>query len=305
MSTLQLEKLRPILLAGREKMVGDLDQVRRGFEEMLGQFPQAPGTATPVDIDGIPAVWFTPPVVVKDRVLLYLHGGGYVVGSPRAYLPLASELAGRIKARVLIADYRLAPENPYPAALQDAVQVYSWLLAQGTPAGSITLAGDSAGGGLTLATMVAVRDGGLPLPAGAAIISPWADLSLASESITTKDAEDELLGADGLRGMASTYLGATPPRTPEASPLYANLKGLPPLLIQVGSTEVLLDDSTRLAAIAGAAGVRVRLDIWPHMFHVWHSYSSLLDEAVEALDDAGAFLTSLLQAAPFAVTAQA
>ena len=185
------------------------------------------------------------------------------------------------------------------------VKVYRWLLAQGTPAGSITLAGDSAGGGLVIATMVAARDAGLPLPAGAAIISPWADLSLASESITTKAAEDELLSAEALQGMAGTYLGTTPARTPEASPIYANLKGLPPLMIQVGATELLLDDSTRLAAIAGAAGVKVRLDIWPHMFHVWHSYSSLLDEAGEALDDASAFLTGVLEANSLATTAQA
>jgi acetyl esterase/lipase len=198
-----------------------------------------------------------------------------------------------MKARVLVPDYRLAPENPYPAAHEDAVQAYRWLLDRGTPASSIAMAGDSCGGGLTVAAMVAIRDAGLPLPIGAVLISPWADLEVSSQSFTSKATEDPLLNAEGLQGMAAVYLGATDPRTPGASPVYANLKGLPPLLIQVGSAEVLLDDATRLAAAAGAAGVKVRLDIWPEMFHVWPGYASVLDEAAEALDDAAAFLDGL------------
>jgi acetyl esterase/lipase len=228
-------------------------------------------------------------------VLLYLHGGGYAIGSSKAYSPLASELASRLKGRVLVPDYRLAPENPYPAALEDGLSAYRWLLARGTPAGSIALAGDSCGGGLTVATMVAIRDAGLPMPVGAALISPWADLEVASDSITSKAGEDFVLSGEMLRGMAGAYLGTTPPRTTGASPVYANLKGLPPLLIQVGATEILFDNSTRLAANAGAAGVKVRLDIWPEMFHVWHTWSPRLDEAKEALDDAAAFLDSLLR----------
>ncbi len=295
MSTLQLQQLRPLLESGREKFQGDLHQVRTAFEEMLGQFPPAPGIVfSEALLDLIPALWATPSGVTGGPVLLYLHGGGYVVGSPKAYRPLASELASRLKARVLVPDYRLAPENPYPAALEDAVHVYRWLLDHGTPAGSIALAGDSCGGGLTVSTLVAIRDAGLPLPMGAAVISPWADLEVASASFTSKAGEDILLNAEGLRGMAGAYLGAASPRTPGASPIYANLAGLPPLLIQVGSAEVLLDDAIRLAANAGASGVKVRLDIWPGMFHVWHSYSSKLDEAAEALDEAAAFLAARL-----------
>lgn len=295
MSSLQLQQLRSQLAAGRSKLeLSDINEVRRGFEEMLNQFPPAVGVRfEQANLDGIPASWCIPSEVAQSRVLLYLHGGGYVVGSPKAYGPLASELAWRLKARVLVPDYRLAPENPYPAALEDAVRSYRWLLDQHVSARSIVVAGDSCGGGLTVATLAAIRDAGLPLPLGAAIISPWTDLEVASESFTSKAAEDPILNADGLRGMAGAYLGATSPRTPGASPVYANLDGLPPLLIQVGSAEILLDDSTRLAARAGAAGVKVRLDIWPEMFHVWHTYAPVLDEGAEALDDAAAFLDSL------------
>jgi acetyl esterase/lipase len=306
MSTLQLQQMRPILDASREKLVGDLDQVRRGFEEMLTQFPPAPGvTFEAAQIGSIPGVWAIPSEAVDGRVLLYLHGGGYAIGSSTAYRPLASELASRMKARVLIPDYRLAPENQYPAALEDAVSTYRWLLDQGIPAESIALAGDSCGGGLAVATLVAIRDAGLPMPAGAAVFSAWADLEVTCASMTSKAAADFVLNADGLRGMAGAYLGATPPRTPGASPIYADLKGLPPLLIQVGATEILLDDSTRLAANAGAAGVKVRLDIWPEMFHVWHSWSALLDEAAEALDDAAAFLSGLFAQRERAATGRA
>lgn len=295
MSKAQLQELHTRFAAGRPNLdAADIGQVRQGFEEMLGQFPVAAGvTFESVDLDGIPAKWCVPSGARQRRMLLYLHGGGYMVGSSEAYRPLTSELASRLKMRVLIPDYRLAPENPYPAALEDAVRTYRWLLDHGIEAQSMTLAGDSCGGGLTVATMAAIRDAGLPMPLGAAIISPWADLEVASESFTSKAAEDPLLTADGLRGMAGAYLGSTPPRTPGASPIYADLKGLPPLLIQVGSAEVLLDDATRLAARAGAAGVKVRLDIWPEMFHVWHSYASMLDEAAEALDDAAEFLERL------------
>lgn len=283
------------MTASRDKMVGDLEQVRRGFEEMLTQFGPAPGvTFTAAQIGNIPGTWATPSQVVDGRVLIHLHGGGFALGSSKAYSPLASELATRLKGRVLVPDYRLAPEHAYPAALEDGLSTYRWLLAQGTPATSIALSGDSCGGGLAVATLVAIRDAGLPLPAGAVLISAWADLSATSDSITSKAGEDFVISGDMLHAMAGGYLGATPPRTPGASPVYANLKGLPPLLIQVGATEVLLDDSTRLAASAGAAGVKVRLDIWPEMFHVWHTWSARLDEAKEALDDAAEFLDRLL-----------
>ncbi len=201
MSTQQLQELRPLMDASREKMVGELDQVRQGFEEMLTQFGPAPGvTFKEAQIGSVPGTWVTPSSAVDGRVLLYLHGGGYAIGSSKAYGPLASELASRLKGRVLVPDYRLAPEHPYPAALEDAVSAYRWLLDQGTPAGSIAVAGDSCGGGLTVATLVAIRDAGLPLPVGAVLISAWADLSVTSDSITSKAGEDFVLNADMLRG---------------------------------------------------------------------------------------------------------
>lgn len=295
MSTAQLQQLlsrfaeRPSALEAP-----DIGQIRKGFDEMLTQFPPAPGVRfEQTHLNGVPATWCIPPDFLETRVLLYLHGGGYMVGSSTGYRPLASQLATRLKARVLVPDYRLAPENPYPAALEDAVRVYSWLLDNGVAPASLTLAGDSCGGGLTVATMAAVRDAGLPLPTGAALISAWADLDLASDSITSKADEDPLLDQADLRGMANAYLGSTPARIPGASPVYGNLAGLPPMLIQVGSAEILLDDSVRLAALAGAAGVKVQLDIWPKMFHVWHTYAPVLDEGAEALDGIAAFLAAL------------
>ena len=295
MSKAQLQELQARFAAGRPNLdPSDLGAMRQGFEDMLTQFPVAQGvTFEEVDLDGLPARWCIPPGARQGRMLLYLHGGGYMVGNPKAYGPLTSELASRLKARVLTPDYRLAPENPYPAALDDAVKVYRWLLAHGVAAKSIAIAGDSCGGGLTVAALAAIRDAGLPLPIGAAVISPWADMAADSDSLTSKAAEDQLITADGLRGMAGAYLAGAPPRTPGASPVYANLAGLPPLLIQVGSSEILLDDSTRLAARAGAAGVKVRLEVWPQMFHVWHAYASLLDEAAGALDDMAGFIDAL------------
>jgi monoterpene epsilon-lactone hydrolase len=294
MSLLQLEQLQSVLAADKARFAGDLDQIRRGFEEMLTQFPPAPGVEFKEEtVGGIPAVWCIPSDAVKGRTLLYLHGGGYVVGSANAYRLFVSHLATRLKARVLVPEYRLAPENPFPAAFEDAVAAYRWLLNQGIAPQSLAIAGDSCGGGLTIATLATARDAGLPMPAGAFVISPWVDLEVTGESGISKAKEDNVLEVAALQGMAGAYLGATSPRTPSASPLYANLAGLPPLLIQVGSSEILLDDANRLAGRAGAAGVKVRLEIWPAMFHVWHLYAPLLDEGRDALDDAAAFLQAV------------
>jgi monoterpene epsilon-lactone hydrolase len=213
-----------------------------------------------------------------------------VGGSSLAYRALYGGLARAAGARGLALDYRLAPENPFPAAVDDAVAGYKGLLGQGIAPENIAIAGDSAGGGLTVATLVAARDAGLPMPAAAVAISPFADMEGTGESVVSKAAEDPSLNREGLTGMAGTYLNGGSPRSPLASPIYANLAGLPPLLIQVGSVEILLDDATRLAARAGAANVDVQLEIWAGMPHVWHGFASMLSEGRDAIERAGAFM---------------
>ena len=236
-----------------------------------------------------PAEWLRPPSAEAGRVVLYLHGGGYVIGSPRSHRHLAAAIAGAAGASALVLDYRRAPEDPFPAAVDDAVASYRWLLEQGTSPERIVIAGDSAGGGLTVATMVALRDAGLRQPAGAVCISPWVDLTGSGDSYRTKAAVDPIVARPGIDRMARAYLGATDPRTPLASPLFADLRGLPPLLIHVGSDEVLLDDAVQLASRAKAAGVTATLEVWERMIHVWHWFLPMLDEAEQAIHSIGEF----------------
>ena len=208
-----------------------------------------------------PAEWLRPPSAEAGRVVLYLHGGGYVIGSPRSHRHLAAAIAGAAGASALSLDYRLAPENPFPAAVDDAVACYRWLLEQGASPEHIVIAGDSAGGGLTVATLVALRDARVRLPAGGVCISPWVDLTFSGGSYQTKAAADPIVARPGIDEMARAYLGATDPRTPLASPVFADLRGLPPLLIHVGGDEVLLDDAVQLAERAKAAGVPATLEV--------------------------------------------
>ncbi len=221
--------------------------------------------------------------------MLYLHGGGYVIGSPRSHRHLAAAIATAAGSSALLLEYRCAPEAPFPAAVDDAVAAYRWLLDQGVSAGGIAIAGDSAGGGLTVATLLALRDAGLALPAAGVCISPWVDLTCSGASYATKAVADPIVKRAGVDEMARAYLGAADRRTPLASPLFADLRGLPPLLIQVGSEEVLLDDSVQLAERARAAGVDTTLEVWDQMIHVWHWFLPLLDEAEEAVAAVGRF----------------
>ena len=236
-----------------------------------------------------PAEWLRPPSAEAGRVVLYLHGGGYVIGSPRSHRHLAAAIAGAAGASAVVLDYRRAPEDPFPAAVDDAVACYRWLLEQGTSPERIVIAGDSAGGGLTVATLVALRDAGVRLPAGAVCISPWTDLTFSGDSYRTKAAVDPIVARPGIDRMAHAYLGATDPRTPLASPLFADLRGLPPLLIHVGSDEVLLDDAVQLAGRVKAAGVAATLEVWERMIHVWHWFLPMLDEAEQAIRSIGDF----------------
>jgi len=236
-----------------------------------------------------PAEWLRPPSAEAGRVVLYLHGGGYVIGSPRSHRHLAAAIADAAGASALSLDYRRAPEDPFPAAVDDAVACYRWLLEQGIAPGRIVIAGDSAGGGLTVATLVALKDARVPLPAGGVCISPWVDLTLSGASYDTKAAADPIVRRPGIDEMARAYLGKTDPRTPLASPLFADLRGLPPLLIHVGSEEVLLDDAVQLALRAKAAGVSATLEVWDRMIHVWHWFLPMLEEADTAIQGIGRF----------------
>jgi len=267
-----------------------IQEMRDGMEA-APQFPlEEDVRCEATSILGIPGEWISTPESEEDRVLYYLHGGGYVMGSVNTHRVMISHLARATKARALAIDYRLAPENPFPAAIADATAVYRWLLATNNPK-KMVVAGDSAGGGLTMATLLALRDAGDPLPAAGVCISPWVDMEGLGESMTTKADIDPMVGKDGIVQMGKTYLGDEDPRAPLASPIYADLTGLPPLLIQVGTAETLLDDSTRLAAKGKEAGVDVTLETWEDMIHVWHSYAPMLPEGQQAIDRIGEFVS--------------
>jgi len=289
------KELRAVIEAFKSRPApgGDLsiEEQRAGLEAGSTQFPLAEDVrCQPVEAGGIPAEWVTTPESVEERVICYLHGGGYVVGSINTHRELASRLARASKARVLILGYRLAPENPFPAAVEDSVTGYLWLVSSVVGPARVVIAGESAGGGLTVATLLALRDAGEPLPAAAVCISPWVDLECLGESIVTKADVDPLLQRDSLLMMARNYLGDADPRTPLASPIHADLTGLPPLLIQVGTAEVLLDDARRLAEKAESAGVEVVLEPWEDMIHMWHSFAAMLPEGQQAIDRIGEFV---------------
>nr|7AT2_A Chain A, EstD11 S144A [uncultured bacterium]7AT2_B Chain B, EstD11 S144A [uncultured bacterium]7ATD_A Chain A, EstD11 S144A [uncultured bacterium]7ATD_B Chain B, EstD11 S144A [uncultured bacterium] len=268
-----------------------VEQMRAGLEAMAQMSPlPADVELTTVDAGGVPGAWVRVPESDPDRVVLYLHGGGYVIGSIRTHRDLAQRIARAARCRVLLIDYRLAPEHPHPAAVEDSTRAYRWLLETGSDPKRMAIAGDAAGGGLTVATLVALRDAGVPLPAAAVCLSPWVDLEGIGESMTTKAAVDPMVQREPLLRMASMYLAGQDPRTPLAAPLYADLRGLPPLLIQVGTAETLLDDSVRLAERARAAGVQVTLEPWEDMIHVWQAFAAMLPEGQQAIERIGEFL---------------
>ncbi len=246
----------------------------------------------PVDAGGVPAAWVTAAGARPGCVILYLHGGGYIIGSIKSHRELAARLSRAAAVRVLLIEYRLAPEHPHPAAVEDATAVYRWLLGTGIAPSRIAIGGDSAGGGLTVAALVALRDAGQPLPAAGVCLSPWVDLEGLGHSMTSKAAVDPMVQYERLREMAKMYLAGLDPRTPLAAPLYADLSGLPPLLIQVGTAETLLDDSTRLAERARKAGVDVTLEPWEEMIHVWQAFAPVLPEGQQAIDHIGSFIQS-------------
>ncbi len=250
---------------------GSIDEQRTRQERLSGaKMPNPDITFQPVQIGVLAAEWVRPPQ--PAGTILYLHGGAYALGSIKTHRNLTATLANATGMQVLLINYRLAPEHPYPAGLEDAVQAYNWLLGQNIPPKEIVIAGDSAGGGLTLTALLSLRNDGVPLPAAAVLLSPWTDLTMTGESIKSKAQLDIVLDADHLLDFARLYAGEHDLNHPLISPLFADLTGLPPLLIQVGTDEILLDDSHRLAKLADEAGVKIQLDIFDGMIHVFHMF---------------------------------
>jgi monoterpene epsilon-lactone hydrolase len=273
----------------------DYRQRRKEMDAAFSQYRTAPDvTVEPMTANGVRAEWTSTPQDDRAAALLYLHGGGYVIGSLDSHRHLVSEAGRAAKARALALDYRLAPEHPFPAAVEDAVAGYRYLLAREIRPGRIAIAGDSAGGGLVVAAMLAIRDAGLAQPACGWCISPWVDMEGIGETMSTRAAADPMVQRDGLLEMARLYLGGANPRSPLAAPIYADLTGLAPLLTQVGAAETLLDDAIRLAKVAGAADVRVDLQIWPEMVHVWHLFHPELKAGRRAIEQGGAFVRGMM-----------
>ena len=270
--------------------------IRRGFETSERLTPPPPrGTATRrVNAGGVPGDLITTPRSRPDRNLLYLHGGAYAFGSPRLYRHFTWRMADAARARVLIIDYRLAPEHPFPAALEDAVTAWLWLLDTGAAPAGMAMAGDSAGGGLTFAAMLKLRDDGLPLPAAAVTMSPWTDLALTGEAMRSNAEADPMLVAEDVPRFAEFYLAGADARQPYASPLYGDPRGLPPTLIQAGSDEILRDDAVRMAERMRAAGCEVELQVWPKMVHAWQLLAPVLPEAREAIEEIARFFAARL-----------
>ncbi|MBL4821224.1 MAG: alpha/beta hydrolase [Gammaproteobacteria bacterium] len=265
---------------------------RENFETMMNKWFSEPLGVDhrEQNIEGVMCDWADSGQKEVNRTVLYLHGGGYCVGSPKAYRDLTSRLALAAEAKVLAVDYRLGPEHKHPAALEDALTCYRWLIAEGTRAEQIIIAGDSAGGGLTLATMVALKQAGDPLPGAAVCLSPWADLTTTGDSMVTNAKADPVLSKESLDSFTDCYLGDADVRDPLLSPCFADLSGLPPLLVQVGSTEVLYDDARRVVEKVLAAGGQAELDAWTGMPHIWQAFAAKLPEGRAAIVKIGQFI---------------
>jgi epsilon-lactone hydrolase len=289
MASEQLNKVIERIKSQPQNPSASIEQRRAGMERISERVP-ADVICEKVSAGGVNAEWIEAPGATADRVILYLHGGGYVIGSINTHRAMVSRIARASNARALSLDYRLAPEHPFPAALEDAIASYKWLLAQGYKPGKIVIAGDSAGGGLTIAALLAIRDAGLPMPAGAVPISPWTDLEGTGESVRTRAARDVMVTQENLAHSAKQYYGTHDPRDPLVSPVHADFRGLPPMLIHVGDAEILLDDATRVAKSAKAAGVDVELEVWDDMPHVWHVFAKILPEGQQAIDKIGKFV---------------
>jgi len=294
----QRENLDAILRQSAFPPDSDVYEQRRQLRELLSAQPlPAEVTVTAAALGGVPTAEITVDGIEPRHVVLYFHGGVYVMGDAFLAADLASQVGRRASAKVISVGYRLAPEHPYPAAVDDALAAYEALLQGGTAPSGIAFAGESAGGGLAIATMVNARDHGLPLPAAAFVMSPYADLTLSGETMETKREADPLLSPQALQARVPDYTSGHDAALGLISPIFAELSGLPPLIIQAGTHEVLLDDAIRLARQAATADVEVTLDITPGVPHVFQAYHPILDEAAAALDRAGRLLSAHLASA--------
>jgi monoterpene epsilon-lactone hydrolase len=286
----EIEAVRA-LLSSKPRPVGWAER-RQRLDEVGSIWPVAGDvTLAPVDLGGVSGEWSIVPGSDASRVILFFHGGGYCSGSIRSHRRMVTEAGREAGMRTLAVGYRLAPENKFPAALDDAVTAWRFLREQGIAAEHIAIGGDSAGGGLTVALINRLRDGHDQPPACAWLVSPWTDMTMSGSTLASKDAVDPLIHNDYLGELADAYLPAGMDRKdPRVSPLYADLQGFPPTLIQVGSAETLLADATRFAAVAGAVDVPVTLEIWPHMIHAWPLWNAQLEPGRRALARAGAFM---------------
>ena len=270
----------------------DLEALRLAADSDSERFPLDPD----INVDrvsvatGVSAEWTWTETADRRRVVLYLHGGGYVFGSILSHRHLVAEIGRASGSRTLAIDYRLSPENPFPAAVDDALASYRFLLDEGIEPRHIALAGDSAGGGLVVATLVAIKEAGLPQPACGWVISPWVDMEASGETFVSRADTDPMVKREIIVNFAQAYLNGADPRSPFASPIYADLRGIAPLLIHVGASEVLLDDALKLARTAGAADVSVRLEIWPEMVHIWHVFHRILGDGRKAVQTGAKFL---------------
>jgi monoterpene epsilon-lactone hydrolase len=295
MASAEAEAIKVELGAFAESLQGDpppeLDEMRASYET-LGNIGRPPNGVswTDVDVDGIPAIWADAEGGSTDRALLYVHGGGYVIGAAVYYRNLTGHLAKAIGCRVLNLDYRLAPEHPHPAPVEDAVRAFLWLRSQGIDADHIAIAGDSAGGGLTITTMLSLRDQNIGQPAAGVPISPWGDMEGLGGTMTTNADKDVLVGAEMLEVMATMFLSGGDSKDPLAAPIYADYSGLAPLYIQVGGDETLLDDTVRIVAKAEEAGVDVTSEVFPEMQHVFQFASGRMPEADDAVAKIGKYL---------------
>lgn len=293
--------IRPYLLALKNAPPAPLPEQRATLPLMVENYvghpiPLPPDThVEKVVANGVPGEWISLPGASAGCVLLYLHGGAYALGSCDSHRDLVARICAASGVRALLIEYRLAPEHVFPAAIDDALSAYHWLLANGTKPEHIIIGGDSAGGGLTLATLLSLKQRGEPLPAGAVLLSPWTDLVGVGESRTTRAEADPWISAQAIQFVAGFYAGTEDVHNPLISPIYADLSGLPPLYIHVGNDEVLLDDSRTIAEHAKAADVEVHLTVWEGMWHVFQVFAPVLPEGQQAIEQIGAFIRQKIQ----------